>query len=239
MDMKQKFKDWLSRQYKKDNVTKKRFTKSSIQSYVSDINRISKHYPKSIAKHEKIDIYSITNTNEVRKILGKYKPGGLKPDGKDPTRYISAVKAYFEFLDDEIKKEPESSQTSEFHFHEKISPQDVKDKEGAFKTVIVNRYERSRKARLECLKYYRDKGAVKCEVCSFDFEKIYGERGKDFIHIHHKIPISDIKKEYEIDYKEDLIPVCPNCHAMIHRTRTALSIENLKQIINKTKRPHN
>jgi 5-methylcytosine-specific restriction protein A len=46
---------------------------------------------------------------------------------------------------------------------------------------------------------------------------VYGELGKNFIHVHHVIEISTIKKEYEIDYKTDLMPVCPNCHAMLHK----------------------
>ena len=46
---------------------------------------------------------------------------------------------------------------------------------------------------------------------------MYGEIGKDFIHVHHLIPLNEIGKEYIVDYKNDLIPVCPNCHAMLHR----------------------
>ena len=50
-----------------------------------------------------------------------------------------------------------------------------------------------------------------------NFFETYGELGKGFIHIHHKTPLSQIKNEYKVDFKEDLIPVCPNCHAMLHR----------------------
>lgn len=85
--------------------------------------------------------------------------------------------------------------------------------EGAKKTVVVNTYERNPIARRKCVEHY---GAV-CKVCEFDFEKKYGDLGKGFIHVHHIVPISDINKSYEIDYKKDLIPVCPNCHAMLHQ----------------------
>jgi 5-methylcytosine-specific restriction protein A len=41
-----------------------------------------------------------------------------------------------------------------------------------------------------------------------------------------------MKVQYEIDVEHDLFPVCPNCHAMLHRKKgSTLSIEELKQII--------
>ena len=63
------------------------------------------------------------------------------------------------------------------------------------------------------------------------FEDKYGEIGTGFIHIHHIVPISEIGKEYEINYKTDLVPVCPNCHAMLHRkvNDRTLTIEELKE----------
>jgi 5-methylcytosine-specific restriction protein A len=64
---------------------------------------------------------------------------------------------------------------------------------------------------------------------------MYGEIGKGFIHVHHIVPIHKIGKEYKINYIEDLVPVCPNCHAMLHRKVNGkeLSIQELKEIINK------
>jgi 5-methylcytosine-specific restriction protein A len=64
-----------------------------------------------------------------------------------------------------------------------------------------------------------------------NFGDVYGEIGKGFIHIHHLIPISEIGTEYKINPITDLIPVCPNCHAMIHRTKQPLTIQELKSLI--------
>ncbi|HHE7415551.1 TPA: HNH endonuclease, partial [Klebsiella pneumoniae] len=47
----------------------------------------------------------------------------------------------------------------------------------------------------------------------------------------HLIPLSDIKENYSLDPKKDLIPVCPNCHAMLHRRNPPFSPEELKSII--------
>jgi len=96
--------------------------------------------------------------------------------------------------------------------------------EGASKQVSVNTYERNAEARAKCIKHYD----YKCAVCSFDFEKFYGSIGKNYIHVHHIVPLSEIKKEYRLDPIKDLIPVCPNCHAIIHRTQPALAVEQLR-----------
>lgn len=95
---------------------------------------------------------------------------------------------------------------------------------------MVNRYERSADARARCLAHH----GYKCSVCSFDFAAIYGAIGKGYIHVHHVVPIADIGKEYEINPITDLVPVCPNCHAMIHITQPALTVEQLqKHLANK------
>ena len=75
--------------------------------------------------------------------------------------------------------------------------------EGALKRVLVNKYERSSVARQKCIEYH---GCV-CSICGFDFEKVYGDLGKGFIHIHHIVPLNKINKEYKVNYKTDLIPV--------------------------------
>ncbi|MCJ7766342.1 MAG: HNH endonuclease, partial [Thiovulaceae bacterium] len=69
-----------------------------------------------------------------------------------------------------------------------------------------------------------------CQVCDFDFELIYGNFGKDSIHVHHVIPLSEIGASYEVDPIKDLIPVCPNCHLILHRYN-APTINELKAIL--------
>lgn len=99
--------------------------------------------------------------------------------------------------------------------------------EGSKKTVSVNKYERNPKAKQKCIEHY---GAV-CTICGFDFEKVYGERGKGFIHVHHLIPVSKIGKDYKVDPIKDLRPVCSNCHTMIHRYKPELTIEEMKELL--------
>jgi len=100
--------------------------------------------------------------------------------------------------------------------------------EGASKKVSVNSYERDQKARKRCIDHY----GHNCQVCGFNFKKKYGKIGNGFIHVHHIKPLSEINKEYEVDPIKDLRPVCPNCHAMLHRDKNSLSIQKLKALVN-------
>lgn len=97
--------------------------------------------------------------------------------------------------------------------------------EGAKLKITINKYERSSVARRNCIA----KHGCTCSVCGMNFRDIYGEIGEGFIHIHHIIPISTIGTTYKIDYENDLIPVCPNCHAMLHKGN--LSVEELKKVM--------
>jgi 5-methylcytosine-specific restriction protein A len=99
--------------------------------------------------------------------------------------------------------------------------------EGAARVVSVNSYERNPLARQRCIAHH----GYRCAVCAFDFAEFYGEIGQHFIHVHHIVPLGQIKGEYEVDPIKDLIPVCANCHAMIHSTRPALEVDQLRQYL--------
>ena len=105
---------------------------------------------------------------------------------------------------------------------------DIKEtfREGKSKDIAQNRYEMNPEARKRCLTHY----GFSCKVCNFNFENNFGEIGKGFIHVHHINQISEIGREYEIDPIKDLIPVCPNCHSMIHSKRPAFTIDEINDI---------
>jgi 5-methylcytosine-specific restriction protein A len=116
-----------------------------------------------------------------------------------------------------------------------IIPGEIVDatfREGQMLRVVVTKYERVPRARRICIEEY----GCKCQVCDFDFERRYGEIGKDYIHVHHLREISSIGEEYILDAIRDLRPVCPNCHAMLHTSKPALTIAALKAIIRQRKR---
>ena len=118
---------------------------------------------------------------------------------------IGLLDAGFECVDE--NKFPHSDQSNQMY------------NEG-FESVSQSiRRERSRVARILCIEYFckQHGGRLICSVCDFDFFQVYGEIGKNFIHVHHLDPLAESKGERSIFPIHDLVPVCPNCHAMIHR----------------------
>jgi 5-methylcytosine-specific restriction protein A len=99
--------------------------------------------------------------------------------------------------------------------------------EGGLYKVITNRYERSPVNRNLCI---ASKGYL-CGVCGMDFKSKYGKLGSGYIHVHHIIPVSRMGPKYIVDPINDLVPVCPNCHSMLHRVDPPLEIGELKKLI--------
>lgn len=100
--------------------------------------------------------------------------------------------------------------------------------EGAEKLYFVKKYERDPHNRKRAIEIH----GLNCYACGFNFEEMYGERGKDFIEVHHLQPLSTLKEEVQINPKTDLVPLCANCHRMVHRKKdNVLTIEELKRII--------
>lgn len=83
------------------------------------------------------------------------------------------------------------------------------------------------------IKHAKEFHGVTCSVCNFNFEKFYGIHGKGFIEMHHLIPIKKGPRKTKIT---DLVPVCSNCHRMIHKGGSMLSIEYLKDLIEESKK---
>jgi len=101
------------------------------------------------------------------------------------------------------------------------------------KTIV---YKRSSKLREKAIQFYTVDDRIKCQACCFDFEDFYGEYGRNFIEIHHKKPVfqfngDDLERTIE-EALGNVIPVCSNCHRMIHKRRDApLSLEELKSYV--------
>jgi len=181
--------------------------------YVSLNSEIGR-YAKRIAKY--YDIGFTIRENQ------KYKFWDLFFNGWQERYFIWQLKKEL------INALEKTDLTGKVFFSDEINNQEILI-EGVKRTIVVNSYERNPKARELCIKEY----GYSCSVCELEFGDIYGELGKGFIHVHHLIPISKLKKSYKIDPIKDLRPVCPNCHAMLHKKNPPLSIEELKNIIRK------
>lgn len=114
----------------------------------------------------------------------------------------------------------------DFYLPEELSSSSVFC-EGVKRPITVNTYERSAEARRKCIAHH----GTKCAVCGFDFSDKYGAVGAGFIHVHHILPLSSLESGYSVNPIEDLRPVCPNCHAIIHKQKPPYQIDEVKQLI--------
>ena len=109
---------------------------------------------------------------------------------------------------------------------EPATAKDAIYKEGLRFSIVSTAIERNPVARRKCIEHF----GCKCFVCSFEFRQTYGELGGDYIHVHHKTDIATRDGEHEVDPIRDLVPLCPNCHAMIHQRRPSMTVEELVAI---------
>lgn len=99
--------------------------------------------------------------------------------------------------------------------------------EGALTRVAVNRYERRPANRAAAIAAH----GTTCKACGFDFTHFYGTLGDGFIEVHHRTPVSQMAEGYVIDPVKDLIPLCSNCHQMVHREDPPIHADELREMI--------
>jgi 5-methylcytosine-specific restriction enzyme A len=99
--------------------------------------------------------------------------------------------------------------------------------EGAIHRIAVNAHERNARARKACIEHY----GCKCMVCDVDLAERYGRAARDLIHVHHLKPLAAVSSRYKVDAIRDLRPVCPNCHAVIHRSEPPYDPEEVRAML--------
>jgi len=101
--------------------------------------------------------------------------------------------------------------------------------EGQATSSYGTTYERNPKYRRQAIAIH----GCSCIACGFNFGEVYGDYAEGFIHIHHIIPVSQLDVPTSIDPETDLVPLCANCHSVVHRRKAqTLSVEELKVLIN-------
>jgi hypothetical protein len=192
-------------------------------------------------------------------IVGEYVNVRFVNNGNDPQSYIGK-KGLFNGVDNDIRKNPSYPKTDPIgkekrpgstyknpfdsagsakgdshrlrsDIQDAIYPDEINEEEkhyeGAKKSVKVNVYERNKGARKKCIEHY----GAKCIICGFNFSETYDGIGYGFIHVHHIKPLSEINEEYKVDPINDLIPVCPNCHSVIHKSKEPYTIKEVQNML--------
>jgi len=189
-----------------------------------------------LAKGESTDSFFVM----LEKLKHLYKQAEkILPDSITyPSPAISIVKS----STDEAKKKA-TDDTDEFYPDEVIFIKEDENAEDAIDSDLEEldsleiegddisntgtRRTRSQKARKVCIRHH---GSI-CVVCDFDFEKRYGKIGEGFIHVHHLEDVASKDGKYAVNPKKDLRPVCPNCHAMLHKRKPAMDIDELRNML--------
>lgn len=99
--------------------------------------------------------------------------------------------------------------------------------EGGAMTVQSTRYERDRRNRAAAIAIW----GCKCQACELDFGRRYGSAAAGFIEVHHTTPVSVLGPGTVVDPARDLIPLCPNCHAVAHRREPPFTIQEIRTML--------
>lgn len=155
---------------------------------------------QQIRAYERQDVpKGMSSHSDIKTLTDRFRddPAGVH----DWARAIrAAVDAEQAFMPDDQQEEPEATFT-----------------EGKVTFGLHRRLERNPQARLAKLTaVHLQTGHLACEVCGFDFERVFGEHGRGFAECHHQCPLGSTPgpRETRLD---DLALVCANCHRMLHR----------------------
>lgn len=202
------------------------YTASGIK---TQLNKLSKLLDMKISTVKLIRSNVLENLSEEGKIFTLVKMTEyLKENNYDLDPYQTLKiyeKKYMNEKNNKANETIKSSSENELILYDDESI-DNSLHEGNRESVLVNKYERNKNARKKCINRY----GTKCFICQFDFKEKYGEIGTDFIHVHHIVPLNTIGKDYVVNPETDLIPVCPNCHAMLHKMDNLNYRENIKYL---------
>jgi 5-methylcytosine-specific restriction protein A len=155
---------------------------------------------------------SLTRGNKLEAVLWKEFAGSpleLRRVASGIMTFVDLVDANSAIGEREEFEAPEGRLLTRVHQYRERNPALVKRK----KTSIFQKF-----------------GRLSCEVCGFDFLKVYGERGRNFIECHHTVPVSTLGENGQTSLN-DLALVCANCHRMIHASRPWWSIQEAKEAL--------
>lgn len=196
---------------------------------------------KTFAKKQGENIASILEVRDISLLiewhgkLGQNERSVFNPRHRE-TKAQEGLRYYIDFLREKESNISSSDNTSDVILDTSNEVDDdtiEQATEGLRKEITFFRRSRNRSVRNECARRY----GYKCYVCGMDFEKVYGDRGHEFIEVHHIKPLASYEGEHEISIDE-LVALCSNCHSMVHHGKTLLSVDKLKELyeLNKNNR---
>lgn len=191
-------------------------------------SKIKKFYTEKLGRACS-SIYEVSDENAIYKIIQDIasNPSMVYRTGRRGDPRMEGLNWYIEFLNAPPKTDPHVSRTIIRRVRlatPKMEGRHIKKEH----TVI----QRNPGARKQCIEHF----GCKCAACGIVMSEKYGEIGDGFIEVHHLNPIHLFDDAHEVNYLTDLIPLCPNCHAMIHKFADPGDLEGLKRLIEENRK---
>lgn len=177
-------------------------------------------------------IYELQEINEVEEYRRKIKVHPILKgiDSSEEPRYTEVLKWYRLWLKSQLNNSVPFLTPAEYKVLEegkvsKLSERKILKKQhstiflegeaGEAQETVYR--QRNMELREACIDYFRmlHDGHIVCECCGFEFAAQY-DIDDDYIEIHHRFPFSHTDGEHEVNSETDLVPLCANCHRMIH-----------------------
>lgn len=220
MTEKEKFLEYLSNATRSNG---KAYKSSTINTYGDSISLITEDLNINL----KLNITSLFDVEDVSQLENLYGnlyslPHIKQQEQIQRKRKTNAFNRYIEFRrsNDEINLNQNQPDLADI---------EQSRTEGGKRVVISLMAERDTSFRKLAILIH----GTNCFGCGFNFTEKYGELGEGFIEIHHAMPLSKNLEPVATDPKTDLIPLCSNCHRMVHRKRSyVMSLQELRNIIN-------
>lgn len=148
----------------------------------------------------------------------------------ESTRILTDQPSRFTFVVNNIEAEVSSAIQTDLSIQQEMTGALSTQSEGQSRTTQSTTYRRSKQNRINAIRFH----GTKCVACGFDFNEVYGkELAKSYIQVHHTRSITEIEGE-EINIESDLVPLCANCHCMVHRVSgEIMSIDELRSLISR------
>lgn len=172
-------------------------------------------------------LYGISNPDTVHSLWSKIKSDpDLKAENaeRSPVNYTEVLRLFENYL----RRPAVNGNKTIFEEWEVLEDPELLS-EGKLVELHLTKHERNPDLRKRCIELH----GWRCKGCGLDFKEKYGELGAEYIEVHHLFPISQSSGEHIVDPATELVPLCANCHAMIHRINgEEMTIEKLRSHIN-------
>lgn len=199
---------------------------SSAPAYARSIDSKIKRFYRDKLNKDFGSIFEYKDEADVIKIQNEIasNPSMVYRRGRNGDSRIEGLEWYLEFLRTPCPISVTNRSTGRVVRRIRRASEDMEGKHIAREIVVI---QRNQEARKKCIEHY----GCKCAACGLVMSNKYGVVGEGVIEVHHLNPIHLFDDAHHVNYLEDLVPLCPNCHTIIHKFEDPGDIEGLRLLV--------